>query len=107
MRLLLWQQFRFSCVPNEGKALMRRLCLAVYLRVVRICQRLDEGVPIALMLNNVVSQARHHRLVVLFYLAVGLRMVCSCCQVQSSKKAAHRGGELVCKLRSSVSLQEL
>lgn len=58
------------------------------------------------MLSDVVVQARRYSLVVSFYSVVGLRMVCSSCQVLDTKKVAHHGEEHACKLRSVVGQQE-
>lgn len=79
----------------------------MYLRAVLIRHLLDKEVLIALMPRDVVAQARHYGLAVLFFLVVGLRMVCSSCQVYGTKTFAHRAEEeLACRLWSVVGQQE-
>lgn len=56
----------------------------MYLRAVRIRQRLEENVAIALMPKDVVARARYYGLGLSFYLAAGLRKVSSGYEVFST-----------------------
>ena len=48
----------------------------MHLRVVRVSKRLDEGVPVALVLRDVMAQSSDYFTIVPLRLAVGLRVVC-------------------------------
>lgn len=67
MRLLLCQQSWSGLVLAVDMTIKRCLCRALFLRVVCKRQRLDEGVPFALLLGDVVSQAHQYGFVILFY----------------------------------------
>ena len=53
---------------------LRTLGRLLYLRAVHVGQRLDEGVPVALMLRDVVAQASDQCIAVSLCQAAGLRM---------------------------------
>lgn len=59
------------------------------------------------MLGDVVAQARHYGLVVAFFLAVGLWVVCDGWETFDTKEVAYGREELARKLRSVVGQQEL